>query len=442
MRYFVVFFFVLSSNTFFSQKKMKESYIDSMSLVYYSSSDIISLRYLVNQSINQGNDFYYLRLRLGLLYFGIGNYAHAIYHLEKALNFYPADLYSKDKLFFAYLYLNDVSSARLIASKFPLSDRSFYLGLLGNHNLLVIESGFQWVNPSALFTDRNAFLTSDGLYAESDRLSQVVYNQVGLGYQLGKRCSFYHGITYIQNKRKQYISYSQNSISFDSLVHYGVKQYQLYTGVNIQCNKGLLIQLGGNLFSYHATKNSVSFDTASKVYKYDILKLNQSNYLATFGISKTVRKWTSSLSLSSAYIDSSFFLQFGSQLTCNVFGDGSFLVSSGFAYSKSDSQNRMVYNIKTGFLIGKKSWVDLYYLGGDLTNFCDGNGYVIFNISDKLITKTGFNIQYPFTSFFSAALRYDLMRRESLINRYNPVLSSSSELILNQSLITTLTWKF
>ena len=87
MRYFVVFFFMLSANTFFSQKNMKESYIDSMSLVYYSSSDIVSLRYLVNQSINQGNDFYYLRLRLGLLYFGIGNYAHAIYHLEKALNF-------------------------------------------------------------------------------------------------------------------------------------------------------------------------------------------------------------------------------------------------------------------------------------------------------------------------------------------------------------------
>ena len=96
----------------------------------------------------------------------------------------------------------------------------------------------------------------------------------------------------------------------------------------------------------------------------------------------------------------------------------------------------MVYNIKTGFLIGKKSWVDLYYFGGDLTNFCDGNGYVIFNISDKLITKTGFNIQYPFTSFFSAALRYDLMRRESLINRYNPSLSSLSELILNQFFLT------
>ena len=91
--------------------------------------------------------------------------------------------------------------------------------------------------------------------------------------------------------------------------------------------------------------------------------------------------------------------------------------------------------------------IDSLTYAGNLKNLTEGNGYVVYNISDKITMKTGLNATYYFNPKMSLGFRYDLLKRESSYDRYYSTFNAAkvkvySDKYVNNSFILSLLWKF
>lgn len=458
-----ILFISLSAGAQTNRMVLKESTVDSISYVCSIRGLHKELVQIAKQAFDSEIDFYYLRYRLGVSYYYEKNYLLAATHFRKALAFYPADFYTKEYLFFCYLYLNNLSEAKNILAKMPLSSQSYYANMIGKERMLNIESGYQTVSyPSS--QNSTTFLGSDGLYAESDRMKSIYYQQVGFNFPLTAKVNLYVGLSYVRNNRNRHI-YSndfyylydyQNKVFKketklkDTSQDYSLKQYQTYIGTNISLPRRFNLQLGFQNMYYiqeklgatdDSTKSPLS-DTLVYNYRYQINSTNSNNVACSASLSKTVSKWNASMGIGFAHIDKTNIYQVGTQLTYSPFGNYNFNLTAGY-YSSFDSTARSIILFKAGGRITNSLWYEAYHYQGNLKNYHESNAYVVYNISDVIKSKTGVNLSYYFHSDWVLNLRYDLLVRAAPYTRY---VSGSQNVLTdsytNNSFIISLLWKY
>ena len=88
-------------------------------------------------------------------------------------------------------------------------------------------------------------------------------------------------------------------------------------------------------------------------------------------------------------------------------------------------------------------WFEATLHLGDLTNYTEGNGYVVYNVSDKITAKVGTNLTYYFSSSLACSFRYDWMQRQyPIVIVNNGATTLNHEKYINRSFLTLLIWKF
>jgi hypothetical protein len=462
----IIVFLSFVSSVSWSQKnqKLKESYVDSASYVYFTKAKHNELVELTKSALSDGIDSYYLRVRIGVSFFNKNQFFMAAIHLRKALDFYPSDMYTKEFLFYSYLYLENLEAAKLIISKIPISYQEYYKKQIKLQKSFVFESGYQGtsyanIQDSTVFLGKDTQDTSlhgNGIYAESDRMKSILYYQIGLSYPISKCIKAYSGASLVQNNREQHIyskNYTWDAVNLiltpsvkDTAKLYTLSQYQLYTGLSIVLPKNFNLQIGGQYMYYTQTKMKASYDSVSFTYNYTDNSFSRSNFVSNISLSKGFGKLIPTLSLGYNNIDAIAITQFSSQINYLPFGNYNLNVSTGLSLSKDQSNNRTVYFAKIGGKLTEKIWYETYFYGGNLKYFTEGNGYVVYNISDKITMKSGINLTYYLSQKINFGVRYDLLKRESNYDRYysakNPTFKSYTDNYLNHSLILNLVWKF
>lgn len=444
--------------------KIKESYVDSTSYVYFTNGKHNELISLTKTALSAGIDSYYLRVRIGVSYFYKNEFYLASIHLRKALEFYPSDMYTKEFLFYSYVYLANMEEAKLIITKMPISYQDYYTKQIKLQKSVVFESGYQFTNYSTI-QDSSVFLAKDtqdtslhgnGIYAESDRMKSILYYQFGLSYPISKRIKAYSGVSLVQNNREQHVyskTYNWDAINLvltpsikDTSKSYTLSQYQAYTGLSITLPKNFNLQIGGQYMYYTQTKMNTSYDTTSLKYTYVENKVARGNFVSNVSLSKCFGKMIPSLSVGYNYVDAISITQLTSQLTYLPFGNFNLNLSAGISLSKDLSNTRNVYFAKIGGKLTEKLWYETYFYGGNLKYYTEGNGYVVYNISDKIRMKSGVNLTCYLSQKINFGLRYDLLKRESSYDRYytaeKSTFKSYTDNYLNHSLILNLVWKF
>ncbi len=461
----LIIFLSVFSTFSWAQKyvNIKESYVDSASYVCFSKGKHKELVSLTKRALSEGIDSYYLRVRIGVSYFNKNEFYLAAIHLRKALEFYPSDMYTKEFLFYAYLYMENMEEAKLIIAKMPISYQDFYTKQIKLQKSFVFESGYQFTNYSNK-QDSSIFLAKDtkdtslhgnGIYAESDRMKSILYYQFGISYPISKRIKAYTGVSLVQNNREQHI-YSKSYLTAanftlipsikDTAKSYTLSQYQAYTGLSITLPKNFNLQVGGQYMYYTQTKIKANYDSTSFKYSYIDNKISKGNFVTNVSLSKSIGKIIPSISLGYNYIDAISITQYSSQINYLPFGNFNLNLSTGISLSKDQSNNRTVYFVKIGGEVTKKLWYVAYFYGGNLKYFTEGNGYVVYNISDKITMKSGLNLTYYLSQKLNFGIRYDLLKRESSYDRYYSAKKSTfmsyTDNYLNHSLILNLIWKF
>jgi hypothetical protein len=432
-------------------EKLKESFLDSASYVYFMNAKHNELVKLTNTALSAGIDSYYLRVRVGVSYFTKNEFYQAAVHLQKALAFYPSDMYTKEYLFYAYLYQENYEEAKILIAKMPISYQEYYKKMIKNERSLVVETGYQttkYVNPqdSAIFLAKDPSDTSlhgNGIYAESDRMKSIQYVQLGVGYPISKRIKGYSGVSLVRNNREQNF-YTRSKSDTTNL--YTLSQYQLYSGLSIALPNHFNLQVGGQFMYYAQNKLYANYNATTFTYSFKDSLTNRGNGVSNISLSKSYGKLIPTISLGYSKIDAISIMQYAAQLVYLPLGNFKLNVTAGIANSSDKNGSRLIYYTKIGGRISDNLWYDAYIYAGNLKNFNEGNAYVVYNISDKITMKSGVNLSYYLTAKCNVGLRYDLLKRESTYDRYylakNQTYRTYSDNYLNHSLIFNVVWKF
>jgi hypothetical protein len=143
-------------------------------------------------------------------------------------------------------------------------------------------------------------------------------------------------------------------------------------------------------------------------------------------------------------IDGMNMSQIALQTSYLPFGNFNFSLTGGVSISSDNKESRNVVFLKVGGKINSKLWYDSYLYTGNLKYFTEGNGYVVYNVSDKITLKSGVNLSYYFNQKWSIGVRYDVLKREASYLRYYNTsrYKSYTDNYLNHALILNLLWKF
>jgi len=115
----LIFLFATCKTTFSQNTPNDFKTIDATTYQLYMQKDWDSLILVGNEAIKNGEDYFYLRLRIGIAYYHKENYRKAASHLQKALQFNSVDTTTLEYLYYSYLFSKRDLEARILLSKFP-----------------------------------------------------------------------------------------------------------------------------------------------------------------------------------------------------------------------------------------------------------------------------------------------------------------------------------
>ena len=77
--------------------------LDRLNYQYFLGKDYKNLKRTAKEILNQGNDYYYLRMRLGILAYENQRYAYAYRNFTRAKQQNPFDTVTNEYLYYCYL---------------------------------------------------------------------------------------------------------------------------------------------------------------------------------------------------------------------------------------------------------------------------------------------------------------------------------------------------
>ncbi len=253
-----------------------------------------------NQALKEGNDYYYLRFRLGIAYYEQKNYRLAQEHFKKALQFNSTDALSQEYLFYCYLYLDRTEDARKLSNSFSEELKS---------NLKIDEKlaiDFITFEAGVKSPKKIPYPSSTINYYDDAR-----YFQIGLKHNISSTFSLYHaGSFYNQDtyfgaiNQKQYFIQAgiplKNNWLISPSFHYLALSFTSKVAATGQTNSNY------NVKSLQISKAIQKFDLAIGSTFSNISNANQSNHFASitysaFGNSKLILGFTNYLHTSNKY---------------------------------------------------------------------------------------------------------------------------------------------
>lgn len=477
----MIFIGVLNFSLYGQQKIWKESVVDSTTYQLYVKSAFKSLIQEGKEAIRNNVDFYYLRLRLGEAYYYEKQPLVALQHFKKALEFQPSDAYAKKWLVEVYALLGWAEETKTLLATLDLTTQQLNAYKIGKEKLINIEAGVQI--PS--FTSSQVTTQE---YVEKNKMNSIFYQQIGYKFPLSNRVNVYTGFSAIQNQRTQSIDYTEHTItngySYQPnvlenatlntiLTRYensslkstnlnqkftaNLQQYHAYIGATVLLPKEFKMQIGLNYFNIQQKLTTASYQgivfldsTITDPYlyrfqtKYSLNTANSSssNGITSVSFSKAIGKWVPQVNFTLGSIASSFITQYGGVISYAPLGNQSLNFALGFS-QLHDTETR---NVALGKVTGKITdnlWYESFVHLGDLTNYSEGNGYVVYNVSDKISAKLGANLTYYFSSSLACSFRYDWMQRHyPIVIANNDATTLNYEKYTNHSFLTSLIWKF
>ncbi len=371
--------------------------IDSSTYARYLEGDWDRLVYEGKQAIRKDVDYYYLRMRIGIAYFERQNYRAAAGHFNKALEFSGGDPVALEYLYYSYLYSGQTARAGILKKSFTgiLEDK------LPPEDSKFIES-----------------VSAEYLYSrvQNDDLAEGAEDYFGdysYGYQVITR------------------NYHNASFSLQQRVGPGISVIQAYTRLNktdfLYYHDGLTVTtVDGRKVSQHQYYLSPSFSlgsgfTASPSFhylgiRYQVISEGGNGFGSQSQVSMTERHASDfagglALKQTAGPLD----IALGGYYS-NLNGADQILLRSGFTLFPGGNLNlylgtylntqvevtekgtgrRMIPEYLLGAGIASRLWLEVSGAHGEMRNYLEGNGYVVYNGPEEMKHKVSAILVYPF----------------------------------------------
>jgi hypothetical protein len=410
MRFLLILVVLGMSTNLFAQTDFVE--MDKQTYDCYLKGDYKNLKKTGNKMLSMGIDYYYLRMRMGILAFNNQRYSEAFKHFNKGIKVNSFDTISREYNYFSYLYSGRKSDANLYLESIPWEKRNKTLQSIEKRSLSEVYisssiSGYDYT----LYSLRNYY-----------------YEAVESSYGVNAGFENYFSNNLKGNFAYSYFSKSGTiySTTYTSGTNLDFSQHQFYGKLT-----GLV--LNGWEFSGfgHVALYSDGSTQSQMGNRRSLLKV-KSEFLGGVGITKNGWKVRTGLNASYSNFGGSTQIRGEGYLTYLPFGNLNLYFTSGGMY-QSDKNWGATYqaNQEVGLKVFKFLWLEAGVVVGNSFLNARNQGLVVNNsyqiptstVYANLIFLTGekfnitvspyFNMNNVYSWDLSSYKRYDVLNLNS-----------------------------
>lgn len=382
-----------------AQGRLDFNTINTETYRFYEEQKWDSLIHIGKEALKEGIDFYYLRMRIGIAYYQNKNYRRAGDHFRVALELNQGDPVALEYLYYSMLFSGQSERSQLIRKEFKGELASRLPGQKGKFiESFGLEYLFSYSNNEDNFTNPEKFYSGypPGVQMTTRQFSNFSFslkNRVTPGFSLVHTYSYLSKDSHYYYRDGTYEFYMQD-------LH--VNQHQYYLSPLISTSSGFTIRpafhLVGGQFQVpievtYGSRGNQRVTTDNVAYR---------DWIGGVGLQKVLGCFDLQLEGYYTTLNQSEHLQNRLGFTWFPLGNLN-LYTGGFFNSQYELTDgnvvfRLIYEILLAFSIKEKVWVDLNGTLGDITNYVERNGQIVYNgYSDIIQNKVKLTLSIPVT---------------------------------------------
>lgn len=345
--------------------------LDQESYHYYMIGDYNNLKKTADTMFTQGFDYYYLRMRLGILSYKKQIYSSAQENFNKAIAFNSLDTISREYVYYSYLLSGRVADANLYLNSIPAGEKNLSLKSLPVPGLSDIYGGSSVSGSDVVLYKSNSF------YYESVKSSFSVNAGIE-GFFLNR----FKGTVLYTNYRKWGTYYSATDTAGTDL---NFTQNQVYARLTGYIFPGWEFSGFGHVVFYPYPYY------VQQQRNVNVFMQTKTEYTAGVGIAKNWWRIRAGADLSVSNFSNSSQMGIEGYLVYLPHGNTNLYFTSGGMYqSDSNWGNTYQINQEIGLRINKSIWLE--------TGITKGNSF-LYNRNFGCVINNSFQI--PATSVYS-----------------------------------------
>lgn len=431
-----------------AQESMDFKQINSESYRLFLAEKWDSVIFIGKIAEKQDVDFYYLRMRMGISRYNQQKYRQASVHFQSALEFNNADPGALEYLYYSLLFSAQADRAALVRKEFK---GDLALKLPPEKGKLLDRIGVEYLYHKGLNDD----LLSDPDPLFSDLPSGIQYitrnysnASLSLSSSIVPGIRLNQAYTYLTKTNYQHYN---DGLNLFHLEDQHVYQHQYYLSPSITTRSGFTISPMIHLLSIHF-QAPVDFGQGFQGgNSYVTLGyLDELEYVS--GLDIRLATGNLDLHLGAWYANLNKQQQVQNQLGLTWYPMGNLKLYIGgylntqYEQFKSSGVLRLIPELRLGTAIAEKVWLDLNMAMGEMTNYLEQNGSIVFNsFSDVIQKKAGITITVPFNEKGSLGyLGGRWTAHQSSFYPFDPIIDETTNYITYKalSIYGGVSWKF
>jgi hypothetical protein len=366
--------------------------IDRQTYDQYLRNDYKNLKRTSGNAIAQGIDFYYLRMRIGILSYNHQRYRQAVNHFTKAIEFNSWDTISREYIYYSYLFAGRYGDANLFLSSIPRDKKNYTLKHLKPSSI-----SNTYLSTSASAYDA-FFYSTNSLYYEAMESNLGLSAGVESYFSPRLRGNFVY--TYFSKKGKAYSSATPEGKTID------FTQNQLYARLTRLVFPGWEFTGFGHYAMYNDIFSSVQAGTGRRASRGKLI----SEYLGGIGIIKNSWYLRGGVSASYSNFGKSNQLRGEGHLMYLPFANLNLYFTAGGMY-QTDTNWGSTYQVnqEIGLRVCKYFWLEGGAIQGNAFLYARNLGIAVNNsylipsstIYSNLIFLVGKRFSVTLTPYFS-----------------------------------------
>lgn len=355
--------------------------VDSLTYQQYLAGDWKGLRKTAKHSIDNGLDYYYLRMRIAWSYYTQGKYRLATRHYEEALAFNSQDPVALNLLLNSYEFGGRKNDAIKASSKINYKN-----------NLAVYQRYAQQVTDFSFFITYGNASSANAISAiindfspEQDGLQKAMksyfFPQVGLTHKLG-------GNSILAEHRVGYMRKSEFSLFHDN------QESQINTDQKANLLEYMLALHITPVYGFRISPGLIVSHTNIPIYSTEfsgfgrngystIGYYNETHFLSFLKVEKDFAWLTPGFSAATGYVNLARAAQAGMHLTFFPFANlNLYYTASGYYQQQENGTTKLesyIHQHKVGFKLSRSLWLEAETIVGDLSNWYDINNNILYN---------------------------------------------------------------
>jgi hypothetical protein len=426
----IVILICFSFSKAIAQQERNFAYYNNLTYRLYQEQKWDSLKQVASEAVDSGFDFYYMRMRLGYSFYAKNKFRLASKQFEKAMQFNSGDTSAMKLLYYSYLYGGSINEALYIAGEMPKGLKKRNRINTSPINSVNISGGFVYSDN----IEKNSHYDFDGppnILGEADLNDDIGFFHVGLSHKVSKWLNIYHGYSNVEINKMKILRIGNK----DSVDHYFLKQNDYYICPSFTIKHKWNIAPAFHLLHDQWACIDKEIDSANHSYK--IISTERSGYSYLFSLEVSGNFGIAYTAINGSYsrLNNANQYQAGVTLSIYPFANLNFYIAGSLqgVWMKRDpgqimrgrgnnavKNGKAVVQILAGTKITRFLWLEATASYGQMMNYNENNGAIVYNFNDKVNLRAGGNLIFPVNSHLDIKLLYLYLGNGSFYTTFLP----------------------